>query len=76
MKLGLVAKLDKRNKITSKKIGEFCFRFMDNLRESGRRIPVVWSVKLTFSFTVSFYLTRTENRNKIKKLRKPKGYIF
>ena len=57
MKLGPVTKLDKRNKTTSK--------FLDNLSQSGRRIPDVQSAKLIFSLTITFYLTRTENRNKI-----------
>ena len=40
------------------------FRFMTNLERSGSRILDEWSVKLTFSFIVTFYLTKTENRTK------------
>ena len=40
------------------------FRFMTNLDHPGSRIPKVWFVKLTFLLTVTFYLTKTENRTK------------
>ena len=40
------------------------FRFMVNLGQSGSRIPDAESVKLIFSLTVTFYLTKTENRTK------------
>ena len=48
------------------------FLFMANLERSGRRIPEAWSTKLIpeawskkqFSLTVTFYLTKTENRTK------------
>ena len=36
------------------------FKFMDNLELSGSRIPDTKSVKLMFSLTVTFYLTKTE----------------
>ena len=39
------------------------FQFMANLKQSGSRIPNAKSVKLTFSLTVSFYLTKTEKQN-------------
>ena len=39
-----------------------CFQFMANLEQSGNRIPDAQPVKLTFSLTVTFYLTKTENR--------------
>ena len=74
MKLGPVTKLDKKNNTTSKTFGddamsENCdvipiFQFMANLEQSGSRIPVAQSVKLKFSLTVAFYLTKTENRTK------------
>ena len=37
---------------------------MANLQPSGSRVPNAWSIKLTFSLTVTFYLTKTENRTK------------
>ena len=40
------------------------FRFMANLEPSRSQIPDAWSVKLTFSLTITFYLTKTENRTK------------
>ena len=40
------------------------FQFMVNLEQSGRCIPNPWSVKLTFSLKVNFYLTKTENGTK------------
>ena len=40
------------------------FKFMDNLEHSGSRIPDTKSVKLMFSLTVTFYLTKTENKTK------------
>ena len=48
------------------------FLFMANLERSGRRIPEAWSTKLIpeawsteqLSLTVTFYLTKTENRTK------------
>ena len=40
------------------------FQFMANLEYSGSKNPHVWSVKLTFSLTVFFYLTKAENRTK------------
>ena len=56
MKLGPVAKLDKRNTATSKKLTMMSCqqillsnsRLMTNLEQSGSWIPGVWSVKLTF----------------------------
>ena len=74
MKLGPVTKLDKRNKTRSKKlIMTSCrkivmslsfFRFMFKLEQCGSRIPDAESAKLTFSLTVTFYLTKTKNRTK------------
>ena len=40
------------------------FQFMANLEPSRSQIPDAWSVKLTFSLTITFYLTKTENRTK------------
>ena len=40
------------------------FQLMVNLEQSGSRISDAESVKLTFSLTVTFYLIKTENRNK------------
>ena len=40
------------------------FQFMTYLEYSGSENPDVWSVKLTFSLIVSFYLTKAENRTK------------
>ena len=74
MKLGPVTKLDKRNKIIAKNLTiTSCrqimtsfsfFRFMANLEKSGSRIPDTQSVKLTFSLTVTFYLTKSASRTK------------
>ena len=71
MKLGPVTKLDKRSQTTSKKMMTSCrqivtslsfFRLIANLEQSRSRIPDELSVKLTFSLTVTFFLTKTENR--------------
>ena len=74
MKLGPVAKLDKRNKTMSKKLmTTSCrkivtslpfFRFLANLEQSGGRIPDRESAKVTLSVTVTLCLTKTENRTK------------
>ena len=40
------------------------FLFMSNMEGTGSRIPEAWSVKLAFSFRVTFYITKTENRTK------------
>ena len=70
MKLGPVTKLDNRNTATSKKSDDVksanfdinVFFLMVNLQPSGTRIPDAWSVKLIFSSTITFYLTKTENK--------------
>ena len=72
MKLGVVTKLDKRNKTTSKKFDfdvmlENCdviviYGFFAYLEQSGSRIPDTESAKLLFSVIVTFCLTKTENR--------------
>ena len=74
MKLGPVNKLDKRNKTKSKKLMVMScqqivtslslFQFMANLEQSGNQILNAWSVKFTFSLTVTFYLTKSENITK------------
>ena len=51
------------------------FRFMANLQQSGSRISNAWSVKLTFSLMVTFYLTKRENRTK-KSLPQLSYYCF
>ena len=76
MKFGPVTKLDKRNKTISKKkltmtpyrktvTSLSFFQFMANLDQSGSRIPDAQPVEVIFSSTVTFYLTKTENRTKI-----------
>ena len=47
----------------------------------NNRIPVAWTVKLTFSLIVNFFLTKTENRTKNSLTQLPhyclsKGTIF
>ena len=37
-------------------------KFMVYLEQSGSWIPDAWSIKFTFSLTVTFYLRKTENR--------------
>ena len=74
MKLEPVTKLDKRNKTTSKNLTMTSYRqivtslpflqFTVNLEQSGSQIPDAQSVNFIFSLTVTFYLTKTENRTK------------
>ena len=40
------------------------FQFMTNLQPSGSPIPDAWSIKLTLSLTMIFYLIKTENKTK------------
>ena len=68
--LGPVTKRDKRNKTTSS-----FFRFMVNLDQPKSWIPDAWSVKVTFSSIVTFYLTKTENWTK-KSLPQVSQYCF
>ena len=73
MKLGPVTKLEKKITAIPKKsddgvISEFVtsllfFGFMVNLEEFESRGPYLYSVKLTFSSTVTFCLTKTGNRS-------------
>ena len=51
------------------------FQFLANLEYSGSENPDIWSVKLTFSLIVSFYLTKAENRTK-KSLTQLSYYYF
>ena len=74
MKLGLVTKRNKRTRQRQKNfamtscqqiVSSLSFlQFMANLEQSGSRIPDSWSIKLTFSLIIIFYLTKTENRTK------------
>ena len=65
MKLGSVAKLEKRNKTTSKKFfGLSFFGFLANLEQFGGRIPDTESANVMFSVTVTFCFTKTEKRTK------------
>ena len=85
MKLWPVTKLDKRNKTTSNFLTMTSYRkivtslsiflFMANLDQSGSRIPDTESVKLIFSLTVTFYLTKIESRTK-KTLTQLSHYCF
>ena len=74
MKFGSVTKIDKRNKITSKKLTTTScqktvtslsfFGFLANLGQSDGRIPDTESAKLMFLVIVTFFLTKAENRTK------------
>ena len=85
MKLGPVAKLDKRNKITSKKstltscqkimTSLSIFGFLANLEQPDGRIPDTESAKVIFSIIVTFCFTKTENRTK-KSLLQLSHYCF
>ena len=85
MKLGPVPNLEKRNMETRKNSTMTSCRqivtslpflqFIVNLEQSGSRIPDAWSVKLTFSLTVTNFLTSTEKRTK-KSLTELPYYCF
>ena len=74
MKLRPVTKFDRENMSTSKNMTMTLFQqivtslpffqFMANLQSCGSRIPDGWSIKFTLSLTITFYLTKTENRTK------------
>ena len=76
MKLGPASKLDKKNKTTSKnwrwhcdgKLWCYC-HFSDFWPTSSNPETGFWMhsiyIRLTFSLTVTFYLTKNENRTKI-----------
>ena len=51
------------------------FQFMANLQLSGSRISEEWSIEITFSLTMTFYLTKTENKIK-KSLTELSYYCF
>ena len=85
MKLGPVTNLTRKTKQRQKiltiascqKIVKslLFFQFMANLGQSGSQIPDEQSVKFIFSLTVTFYLTKTENRTK-KPLTQLSHYCF
>ena len=74
MKLGLVLKLTREIRQRQKNLtmtlcqqivtSLLCFQFMAYLEQSGSQIPEAWSVILSVSLTVTFYLAKTENRTK------------
>ena len=51
------------------------FHFITNLKQFGSQILEAWSVKLALTLTVTFYLTKTENRTK-KSLTQLSHYCF
>ena len=75
MKLGAVTKVDRRNKITSKKLTmTSCQKivrslsflgFLVNMEQSESRIPDTESAKVMFSLIVTFFLQKlkTELKN-------------
>ena len=74
----ILTKLDESNKTTSKKVD-------DEVMSANSDVIVIfpvygqfgqnaWSVKVTFSLTVTFYLTKTENRTNKKSLTQPSHY--
>ena len=73
MNFGPVTKFDKKNTTALKEltmtsirhiVTSLSFQFMAKLEQPGSRILDVWSVKLTFSLIVTFYLRKTEYRTK------------
>ena len=74
MKLGPVIKDGKKKISTSKKFADdimskncnliVFFQYITNLQPSGSQILDTWSIKLTFSLIITFYLTEPENRTK------------
>ena len=83
MKLGPITKLNKRNKITSKKIWRWRHvgKLWRHCHYSGfwsiwrGRIPDTESEKVMFSVIANVFLTKTENRTK-KSLTKLSHYCF
>ena len=75
MKLGSVTKPNKRSTTTSKKLNDdvmpkncdiiFFIRFMVNLHPFRIWIPNLWFINLTFSLTITFYLTKLENKTQL-----------
>ena len=74
MKLGPVTKIDRETKQHQKNLRMtscwiivtlfLFFGFLANLEPSGGRIPGTESAEVMFSVTITFYLTKTENRTK------------
>ena len=85
MKLGPVTKYNKRNTARSKKLtltpcrqiamSLSFFQFMTSLEQFGSLIPNSISVKLTFSLTVTFYISKNKNNTK-KSLTQLSYYYF
>ena len=83
-KLGPLTKLETRNR-TSKKFDDdvmsanrdfiVIFFSITSLEQSGSWVPNASSIELTFSFIVTFYLAKTENRTK-KPLTQHSRYCF
>ena len=76
MKLGPVTKLDKGNTSALKKFirrlhvdklrrHRFIFQFMAKMQPFGGRILDAWSIKLTFSLIITFYLQNLKTVLKI-----------
>ena len=73
MKLGPVTKLDNRNITMIKEFSDDMsfqqierplsfFKLMTNIQPSKSRILGVWLIKLKFSLTTMFYLTKPDNQ--------------
>ena len=85
MKLGPVTKINKRNTARSKKLtltpcrqiamSLSFFQFMTSLEQSGSLILNAVFVKLTFSLTVNFYISKNENNTR-KSLTQLSYYYF
>ena len=85
MKLKPVTKFDKENTATSKKFNEYVmsancdvivfFLIYGQFAVIRKRIPDAWLIKLRFSLTIIFYLTKIENRTK-KSLTELSYYCF
>ena len=85
VKFGPVNKIDKRNKTASKKLAmtsyqklvtsSSFFGFLANLEQSRGWIPDRESAEVMFPVTVTFCLTKTENRTK-KSLTQFSHYCF
>ena len=85
MKLAPVTKLDKGDKTMAKRFDNdvmsancniiVIFPIYSQLEQSGRQIPDVQFVKVTFSLIETFFLTKTKNRTK-RSLTKLPHYFF
>ena len=60
-----VKKIWRRRPVSKLRSHCYFFQFMDDLEQSGSRIPDAWSINLTFAFITTFYLTKAETRTKI-----------